>query len=121
MNELFSAPLPGPVKKEEILKRLPEAKVIGELPQEFYGLECDSRRVTNKSLFFAIPGFKQDGRRYVPDAVKKGATAVVTANFGVETEVAWLVVPEIRTALAKISHLAYRHPAATLTLFRPLR
>lgn len=91
--------------------------MIGELPQEFYGLECDSRRVTNKSLFFAIPGFKQDGRRYVPDAVKKGATAVVTANFGVETEVAWLVVPEIRTALAKISHLAYRHPAATLTLF----
>ena len=91
--------------------------MIGELPQEFYGLECDSRRVTAKSLFFAIPGFKQDGRRYVPDAVKKGATAVVTENFGVETEVAWLVVPEIRTALAKISHLAYRHPAATLTLF----
>ncbi|MCI0329579.1 MAG: UDP-N-acetylmuramoyl-L-alanyl-D-glutamate--2,6-diaminopimelate ligase [candidate division Zixibacteria bacterium] len=117
MSELFTASLPGPVKKEEILKILPEAKIIGELPSEFYGVECDSRRVTENSLFFAISGFKQDGKQFVPEAVKKGATGVVAANFGLETEVAWLVVPEIRTALAKVSHLAYRHPAARLTLF----
>src|SRR3989304_1303709 len=111
MSELFSAPLPGPVKKEEILKLLPEAKEIGELPPEFHGVECDSRKVTKGALFFAIPGFKQDGRQYVPDAVKKGATGVVTVNFGLESEVGWLVVPEIRTALAKVSQLAYRQPA----------
>ncbi len=117
MSELFSAPLPGPVKKEEVMKILPEAKEIGELPPEFYGVECDSRKVTKGSLFFAIPGFKQDGRQYVPDAVKKGASGVVTVNFGLESEVGWLVVPEIRSALAKISHLAYRRPADKLVLF----
>ncbi len=117
MSELFSAPLPGPVKKEEILKLLPEAKEIGALPTEFYGVECDSRKVAKGALFFAIPGFKQNGRQYVPDALKKGATGVVAVNFGLESEVGWLVVPEIRTALAKVSHLAYRHPADKLVLF----
>ncbi|MCI0405558.1 MAG: UDP-N-acetylmuramoyl-L-alanyl-D-glutamate--2,6-diaminopimelate ligase [candidate division Zixibacteria bacterium] len=117
MSELFSAPLPGPVKKEEVLKILPEAKEIGELPPEFTGVECDSRKVAKGTLFFAIPGFKQDGRQYVPDAVKKGAAGVVTVNFGLESEIGWLVVPEIRSALAKVSHLAYRHPADKLVLF----
>ncbi len=117
MSELFSAPLPGPIKKEEILKTLPEAKVIGGLPEEFYGVECDSRKVTKGELFFAIPGFKQDGRQYVPEAVKKGAAGIVTVNFGLESEVGWLVVPDIRAALARVSHLAYRHPAAKLILF----
>ncbi len=117
MNDLFSAPLPGPVKKEEILKTLPEAKVIGRLPEEFVSVECDSRRVGPGALFFAVPGFKQDGRKFVPEAVKRGATAVVSVDFGPEMEIGWLVVPEIRSALAKVSHLAYRHPTQNLKMF----
>lgn len=117
MNDLFSAPLPGPVKKEEILKTLPEAKVIGRLPEEFAAVECDSRKVTPGALFFAVPGFRQDGRKFVPEAIQRGASAVVSVDFGPETETGWLVVPEIRIALAKVSHLAYRHPAKNLKMF----
>lgn len=117
MNDLFSAQMPMPLKKEEILKLMPQAKLIGKLPGEFLAVECDSRKVVPNSLFFAIPGFKQDGRRFVPDAVKRGATAVVSVDFGLENEVAWIVVPDVRNALAQVSHLAYRYPTNSLTLF----
>lgn len=96
---------------------MPDAKLIGDLPDAFSEVECDSRRVTKNTLFFAIPGFRQDGRQFVPEAVKRGATAVVTVNFGLEAGVAWLVVADIRTALAKVAHLAYRRAANQLTLF----
>jgi len=117
MNELFSAQMPLPVKKEGILKLLPQAKLIGKMPAEFLAVECDSRKVVPNALFFAIPGFKQDGRRFVPDAVGRGATAVVSVDFGLESEVAWVVVPDVRKALAQVSHLAYLYPTNSLALF----
>jgi UDP-N-acetylmuramoyl-L-alanyl-D-glutamate--2,6-diaminopimelate ligase len=41
------------------------------------GLEYDSRKVKPGNLFFALPGLHTDGRRYIGDAVKKGAACVV--------------------------------------------
>ena len=37
----------------------------------------DSRRVTPGALFAAFPGLKADGRRFLPDAVARGATAAL--------------------------------------------
>lgn len=42
------------------------------------GLTVDSRRVSSGDLFVAIPGTKADGRHYIPQAVEKGASAVLT-------------------------------------------
>jgi len=41
------------------------------------GLTADSRAVQPGFLFAALPGVKQDGREYIPDAVKRGATAIL--------------------------------------------
>ena len=41
------------------------------------GLEYDSRKVRPGNLFFALPGLHTDGRRYIRDAVEKGAACVV--------------------------------------------
>ncbi|MDR2159376.1 MAG: UDP-N-acetylmuramoyl-L-alanyl-D-glutamate--2,6-diaminopimelate ligase [Treponema sp.] len=41
------------------------------------GLEYDSRKLKPGNLFFALPGLHTDGRRYIRDAVEKGAACVV--------------------------------------------
>ncbi|MCL2193364.1 MAG: Mur ligase domain-containing protein, partial [Treponema sp.] len=46
-------------------------------------LEYDSRSVKPGTLFFALPGLHTDGHKYVADAIKKGAVAIVH-----ETEIA---------------------------------
>jgi len=44
------------------------------------GLTCDSRRVAPGFLFAAIPGSTSDGRSFIPDAIDKGAAAVLAPD-----------------------------------------
>ena len=41
------------------------------------GLTCDSRQVEPGFLFVALPGARLDGRDYIPDALGRGAVAVL--------------------------------------------
>ena len=45
---------------------------------EITGLTLDSRRVEPGFLFAAVPGSRADGRRYIDDAVARGAVVVLT-------------------------------------------
>ena len=42
------------------------------------GLTCDSRQVEPGFLFAALPGARLDGRDFIPDALGRGAVAVLT-------------------------------------------
>ena len=44
---------------------------------EIAGITADSRQVQPGWLFAAIPGSKADGARFVPEAVAKGAAAIL--------------------------------------------
>ena len=57
------------------LKQLTNATVIKDL--EITGLTCDSRKVNPGFLFAAIPGSSGDGRDYIHDALKRGASAIL--------------------------------------------
>src|SRR2546422_10581591 len=57
----------------ELLAALPEKRVIGEPPRSVSSIASDSRRVEPGGCFVAVPGFKQDGRHFIPDAVRRGA------------------------------------------------
>ena len=54
-------------------------ELIGEgAPEvEIAGLAYDSRSVAPGTLFFCVPGFKVDGHDFAPDAVARGAAALV--------------------------------------------
>src|SRR4051812_49402962 len=45
---------------------------------EISGLTADSREVRPGYLFAALPGSKLDGRRFIVDAMSRGAAAVLT-------------------------------------------
>ncbi len=41
------------------------------------GLKYDSRQVASGDLFFALPGLHADGARFIPEALERGARAVI--------------------------------------------
>ncbi|MBA3509146.1 MAG: UDP-N-acetylmuramoyl-L-alanyl-D-glutamate--2,6-diaminopimelate ligase, partial [Thermoleophilaceae bacterium] len=44
---------------------------------EVTGLAYSSRSVSAGALFFCVPGFTSDGHAFAPDAVARGAAALV--------------------------------------------
>ncbi len=79
--------------------------------KDFTGLTSDSRKVEAGYLFAALPGSKTDGARFLPDAVARGASAVL-ARPEMAADVAALGVAFIadenpRLRLAKLAAAFY--------------
>jgi UDP-N-acetylmuramoyl-L-alanyl-D-glutamate--2,6-diaminopimelate ligase len=54
------------------------ARVVrGDAGASISSVSCDSRRIEPGALFFALPGTASDGRRFLDDAIRAGAAAVV--------------------------------------------
>ena len=82
------------------------------------GLAYDSRKVAPGELFVAIPGLKQDGRRFIADALGRGAAAVVFDGPDVlaGSETGRVLVPSAREALARLADAYFGHPSRALTV-----
>jgi UDP-N-acetylmuramoyl-L-alanyl-D-glutamate--2,6-diaminopimelate ligase len=82
------------------------------------GIDYDSRRVEEGFLFVAMRGESTDGNNYIDQAIAKGASAVVTdsAEQTPRKDVAWVVVPHGRRALAKLSANFYKRPAERIRI-----
>jgi len=65
-------------KLSALIQGFPVRGVDGELSQEISSIAFDSREVEDGGLFMAIPGFKQDGFKFVDDAIARGAAAFIT-------------------------------------------
>ncbi|MGE0480712.1 MAG: UDP-N-acetylmuramoyl-L-alanyl-D-glutamate--2,6-diaminopimelate ligase [Phycisphaerae bacterium] len=63
----------------------------------------DSRRVTPGALFFALRGVGADGRRFVADAVARGAAAVVGEGLDASERSALISTPDARRMLAHVA------------------
>lgn len=100
-----------------LLEALEQATVVGTPPRAVRGVTADSRRVGSGDCFVAVPGFKQDGRRFVPDAIARGAALVVTEGEPLPgLTVAQVLVPSARRALARLADVWYGHPSAAMTV-----
>jgi UDP-N-acetylmuramoyl-L-alanyl-D-glutamate--2,6-diaminopimelate ligase len=90
-------------------------ELIGEgAPEvEISGLAYDNRSVTPGTLFFCVPGFKADGHDFAPDAVERGAAALVVERplgLGVPE----VVVEDARAAMAEAASRFHGDPTRTL-------
>jgi UDP-N-acetylmuramoyl-L-alanyl-D-glutamate--2,6-diaminopimelate ligase len=84
---------------------------------EVESVEFDSRAVRRGSLFCCLPGERSDGHLHAPDAVGRGAVALLCERpLGLPvTEV--LVRPgAVRTAMAEMAAAFHGHPARDLTM-----
>ena len=96
---------------------IPDSAVIPGLGAlSVTGLSVDSRTVKPGDIFFAIPGSKTDGLGYVPEALGRGAKAVVSeiAVRGLARDVMALVVPDVRIALAHAASRFYGQQPSTV-------
>jgi len=78
----------------------------------------DSRKVKKGDIFVCIKGFKTDGHDYVLDAIKKGASIIVSEkSLPLPREVSSVIVEKGRQALAELSAEYYNHPSKKLNLY----
>jgi len=81
---------------------------------EIRGLSWDSRRVSVGELFFALRGKHFDGHDFIPEAIAKGAVAVIGERELPDLPVPYVRVPDAREALGKISAAFWGHPTRRL-------
>jgi UDP-N-acetylmuramoyl-L-alanyl-D-glutamate--2,6-diaminopimelate ligase len=80
---------------------------------EISGLAYSSQSVTPGALFFCVPGFRTDGHDFAPDAVERGAAALVTERR-LELGVPEVVVDDVRAAMGPAAARFYGDPTAQL-------
>lgn len=84
---------------------------------EIFGVTSDSRRVSEGWLFVAIKGLHQDGSQFIPQAIARGAAAVlVFPQTDVPPEAAYIPHPNPREALALLCDAWYGHPTQHMCL-----
>jgi UDP-N-acetylmuramoyl-L-alanyl-D-glutamate--2,6-diaminopimelate ligase len=93
---------------------LPEVMGREAPPIEVTALAYDNRAVTSGTLYFCVAGFTRDGHEFAPDAVARGAVALVVARplgLGVPE----VLVDDVRAAMAPAAARLAGDPTARLT------
>jgi UDP-N-acetylmuramoyl-L-alanyl-D-glutamate--2,6-diaminopimelate ligase len=87
----------------------------GSAEVEITALAYRSESVTDGTLFFCVPGFTADGHDFAPEAVKRGAAALVCERplgLGVPE----VLVPSVREAMPQVAASFYGHPTGELRM-----
>lgn len=84
-------------------------------PSPITGIADDSRQVEPGFLFCAVEGTVDDGHRYVPDAVRRGAVAALVTRR-IEQPIPQVVVGDSRAAVAEAAAEWYGRPGDALEL-----
>jgi UDP-N-acetylmuramoyl-L-alanyl-D-glutamate--2,6-diaminopimelate ligase len=83
-------------------------------------LSSDSRRCAPGVAFLAYPGEASDGRRYIGDAVARGAAAVLWEKKGFDWRAEWRVpnlpVEDLKQHASALAHEFYGRPSDSLWL-----
>jgi UDP-N-acetylmuramoyl-L-alanyl-D-glutamate--2,6-diaminopimelate ligase len=87
--------------------------VTDGLDVEISDLAYDSRAVTPGTLFFCVPGMISDGHDFAPDAVARGAVALVVER-PLSLDVPEVLVPDVRRAMPGAAARFYGNPTASL-------
>jgi UDP-N-acetylmuramoyl-L-alanyl-D-glutamate--2,6-diaminopimelate ligase len=80
------------------------------------GIVSDSRQVEPGSLFVAHAGGSVDGHRFIPDALERGAVAIVGTQPLQDLPVPYIRVDNSRQALPRLAAAFYGFPARKLTV-----
>jgi len=92
--------------------------VKGELSRPISGLAIDSRRVVPGNVFFALPGLRTDGTRFIDEAVSRGAVAIVAGVMSrtVSRKVTYLHCEDPRRLVATMARRYYNSPDDSLAV-----
>ncbi len=100
----------------DLIASLPEKQIIGNPQGEVTGLAYHSAAVREGFLFAAVRGLREDGNRFIPDALSRGARFLLLDRAVENPAAVQVVVPDVREALARLSCVFYNHPSSSLVL-----
>ncbi len=118
------------MKLSQLLRQVTYQVVKGTKDREIQGLKCDSRLVEKGDVFVCIKGYETDGHRFLTEALKRGAAAVIVQEscpkcreqkrcFGCcvpAKGVTVVSVSDTRYALAVMAAAYYGYPARELQI-----
>jgi UDP-N-acetylmuramoyl-L-alanyl-D-glutamate--2,6-diaminopimelate ligase len=103
----------------QLLSDVPKYHLTGEAAAEVMGLTPDSRHVEPGSVFIAYPGERVDGHHFIPQAIERGAAAIVgerARGDEIPDGVTYVQVPSGREALAYLEAAWHGHPSREMTV-----
>jgi len=101
------------VDLERLIAVLAPAEVVGRADTTILDLAYDTRAARAGSLFFCVPGERADGHDFAPDAIRKGAVALVVQRR-LQVAVPQLVVSDARPAMAVAADEFFGRPTEEL-------
>lgn len=105
------------MKLKKILTDLPLIQVKGSKEIEITGICANSKQVSPGNLFIAKKGKSYDGTRYINEAVKAGAKAVVTDIYDpFLKDVVQIIHPNVAAIEASITAQFYQYPSDDLLM-----
>lgn len=103
------------MRLSDIVARIDGARLRGD--------DCDVRDVVHRHdevtpdvMFAAVSGAQHDGHDYVAEAIKRGASAVVT-DRPIDAQISQLLVQDVRRDMGPIAALVHANPSGDLVLF----
>ena len=106
------------MKLSEICKETAYTCLQGSMDVEITDLIYDSRKLKPQTMFVCMVGAVTDGHKYIPDAIQKGAAAIVVERAGeaeqIPDSITVLQVASARQALAQMSAAFFSYPAREL-------
>jgi UDP-N-acetylmuramoyl-L-alanyl-D-glutamate--2,6-diaminopimelate ligase len=101
----------------ELLVNLPDVvALVGDPQVDVSQIIADSRQVIPGACFVAYQGLGADGHRFIPDAIARGAAAIVGEHALADLPVTYARVADGRAALAWLSAAWYGNPSRSMAL-----
>jgi UDP-N-acetylmuramoyl-L-alanyl-D-glutamate--2,6-diaminopimelate ligase len=104
------------MKLAELVNHISYIKITGPVEKEVAGIEFDSRKIVEGSVFVAQKGVHVDGHRFIPTAVQNGSTVIFCEEIpsGFDEKVTFVQVDDSNAALGEVASAFYGLPSSKL-------
>jgi UDP-N-acetylmuramoyl-L-alanyl-D-glutamate--2,6-diaminopimelate ligase len=100
------------MKIKKLIKALGRPKAPEGLKDfKVKGISCNSRSVGKGFIFVAVKGNRQDGNKFIDEAVANGAAVVVAEKQAAKSSVPFVLVKDARLALSDLAAEFYGRPS----------
>jgi len=103
------------VKLSDLLVSFPGERVNFR-EAEIRSITCDSRAVAAGSVFVAVPGTRLDGNAFIDDAIRRGASAIVSEKVIMGCPVPVIRVDDARDALSELAIRFHGDPTSRMNV-----
>lgn len=103
------------MRLKELLEGVRPLACTAELSWEVTGVSCDSQKIQPGDVFVAVTGIQTDGKKFIAQAIGRGACCVVCSEAPAE-DIPYVLVRSVRQTLALMAKNFFGDPASAMIL-----